>query len=85
MRRRRLLPTLFAFCWIFTPTVSTAALVTNAPRPITQQLMVNPIVVRDDAGNNPATFLGSAESEIKGFVDTIWAQAGLGRLARTQR
>ena len=56
-----------------------ATLITNAPMPITHLLKINPIIVRDNAGNNPATFMGTVaqETSIKGLVDTIWAQAGI--------
>ena len=58
---------------------SQAALVTNPGQPITEVVRVNPIIVSDDAGNNPAPFLGapSEESEILGLIDDIWAQAGI--------
>lgn len=59
--------------------VSHAALVVNPPMTINRTLTINPIIVSDNAGNNTANFMGSAsqEAEIKAFVDTIWAQAGI--------
>ena len=54
-------------------------LVLNAPMPITHRITVNPIIVSNDGGGDTANFFGSAgqETEIKGFIDDIWAQAGL--------
>jgi len=53
--------------------VGSAALVLNSPMPIAYTVTVNPIIARDDAGNNQATFMGSSvqETAIKGFVDMI--------------
>jgi hypothetical protein len=53
------------------------ALIVNSPKPITDILRVNPIIVSDDDGGDTATFMGAAEAAIKGMVDTIWAQAGI--------
>lgn len=60
-------------------TVANAALILNSPIAITHTLTVNPIIVSDDVGAMTATFMGtvSQETEIKQFVDTIWAQAGI--------
>jgi len=56
-----------------------AALVVNAPAAITEVVTVQPILVSDTGGTNPAGFFGSAgqQASIEGFVDTIWAQAGI--------
>lgn len=56
-----------------------AALITNAPLPITETVTVQPIIVSDNNGNNTATFFGNPtqQSSIEGLIDTIWAQAGI--------
>jgi hypothetical protein len=56
-----------------------AALIVNAPQPITHTLAVQFIGVADDDGGNPAPLLGSLDqqSKILGFVNTIWSQAGI--------
>ena len=56
-----------------------AALVVNPTVPITHHLTVQPIVVSDDDGTDTATFFGTVtqQSEIEGFIDTIWGQAGI--------
>lgn len=57
------------------------ALVVNPGISITHNLRVQPIIVQQAAGQGGdlATFFGSAseKGEIEGFVDTIWAQAGI--------
>lgn len=55
------------------------ALTINPAQPITHEVRVQVIHVRDDAGNNPAPLLGSASerASIEGFIDDIWAQAGI--------
>ncbi|MEK6239801.1 MAG: hypothetical protein N2C14_34195, partial [Planctomycetales bacterium] len=60
-------------------TVADAALIVNPPQLITHTVLVNPIIVHDDLGMNPATFMGtmSEEAAIMQFVDDIWAQAGI--------
>ncbi len=56
-----------------------AALVVNPAQPITHEVKVNVIAVADDSGNNAAPLFGTAgeQAAIFGFVDTIWAQAGI--------
>lgn len=56
-----------------------AELITNAPMPIQYQVTVNPVIVSNTDGSNTAEFFGSAaqEAEIIGFINTIWAQAGI--------
>ena len=56
-----------------------AALVTNPGIQITHAVTVQPIIVSDDSGINPANFFGTAsqKSSIEGFIDQIWAQAGI--------
>lgn len=58
---------------------SAEALIVNAPQPITHVVTVQPIVVSDDDGSNTAEFFGtlSQQVSIEGFVDDIWAQAGI--------
>lgn len=61
----------------FVPSVS--ALVLNPAQSITQIVTVQPIIVSDNSGINTANFFGtsSQKSIIEGFVDDIWAQAGI--------
>ncbi len=54
-----------------------AALVRNTVLPITHTVTVQPIIVSDDNGTNTANYFGSVGSTIEGFVDDIWAQAGI--------
>ena len=58
---------------------ASAALVVNAPVAITEVVTVQPILVSDTDGANPAGFFGSVgqQASIEGFIDTIWAQAGI--------
>ncbi len=56
---------------------SQAALIVNSAQTITHRVTINPIIVSDDAGSNTATYFGTAETEIKGLVNDIWAQAGI--------
>lgn len=58
---------------------ATAAPIVNAPQPITQQVIVQPIIVRSDDGSIAATYFGSGaqETQILQFIDQIWAQAGI--------
>ena len=53
--------------------------VTNGPQPIVERLTVQPIIVSNTDGTNTATYLGDAASTatIQGFVNTIYAQAGV--------
>lgn len=55
------------------------ALIVNPAQPITQQVEVNLIQVRDNAGANAAPLFGTVaqQNAIFGFIDTIWAQAGV--------
>jgi hypothetical protein len=55
------------------------AITVNAPLTITQLVTIQPIIVSDDNGTNTATFFGnsSQQSSIEGFIDQIWAQAGI--------
>lgn len=61
----------------FVPSVS--ALVLNPAQSITQIVNIQPIIVSDDSGINTANYFGtsSQKSIIEGFVDDIWAQAGI--------
>ncbi len=56
-----------------------AALITNMAMPITHRVTVQPIVVSNDDGSNTAEYFGNASQQgiIQGFVNTIWAQAGI--------
>ncbi|XAM01126.1 PEP-CTERM sorting domain-containing protein [Phycisphaeraceae bacterium D3-23] len=51
----------------------------NDPIAITHELTVQPIVVSNSDGSDTATYFGtsSQQSAITGFVDEIWAQAGI--------
>ena len=68
----------FAFI-LFYAGPSAASLIVNDPRPISEIVTVQPIILSDDDGSNTATFFGTSEqqSSIEGYVDTIWAQAGI--------
>ncbi len=61
------------------PASVSAALDVNPPQPITHIVTVQPIVVSDDDGRNTAEFFGtvSQRASIEGFIDDIWAQAGI--------
>ena len=56
-----------------------AALIVNPAAPITHQIKVQIIQTFNDDGSTPATVFGNAaqRAEIEGYVDTIWAQAGI--------
>ncbi len=56
-----------------------ASLIVNDARPITHLVTVQPIIISDNDGSNTATFFGdqSQRDDIEGFVDVIWAQAGI--------
>jgi len=58
---------------------ASAALVVNAASPITEVVNVQAIVVSDNDGTNTAEFFGnsSQQTAIEGFIDDIWAQAGI--------
>jgi hypothetical protein len=55
------------------------ALTVYPPETLTHQVTVRVIQLHDDAGANPAPLLGSAlqQAAIEGFIDQIWAQAGI--------
>lgn len=55
------------------------ALIIDPAQPITHEVHVQVIQVRDDAGANPAPLLGTAaqQAAIEAFIDQIWAQAGI--------
>ncbi len=55
------------------------ALTVNPSLPINHRVTVQPIIVSDDDGSNTASFMGSAsaQSEIEGYIDQIWGQAGI--------
>jgi len=59
---------------------ASAALVVNPPMAVSEIVTVQPIIVSDAGGGNTANFFGTAgqQSTIEGFIDTIWAQAGIG-------
>ncbi|HFD11659.1 MAG TPA: hypothetical protein ENJ32_04220 [Crenotrichaceae bacterium] len=59
--------------------ISFSALIVNPSLEIKHSVFVQPILVSDDDGSNTATFFGGASSQsvIKGYVDDIWAQAGI--------
>lgn len=79
MRFSALLRSCLPLLVLTVPYLAESALITNSAMPLSYRLTVNPIIAYDDAGANPATFLGnsSQESAIKGFVDDVWAQAGI--------
>lgn len=56
-----------------------ADLTLNPAQPITHQVTVQPIILSNTDGTNTAEYFGTPtqESTIKGFVDDIWAQAGI--------
>jgi len=56
-----------------------AALITNPSLPITDVVNVQAIIVSDDNGSNTADFFGNSTQRavIEGFIDDIWAQAGI--------
>ncbi|VAW61899.1 hypothetical protein MNBD_GAMMA08-2264 [hydrothermal vent metagenome] len=58
---------------------SATGLTINDPIAITQIINVQAIVVSDDDGTNTAEFFGNSnqQSIIEGFIDDIWAQAGI--------
>lgn len=57
---------------------ASAALVVNTAQTINEVVTVQPIIVSDSNGNNAANFFGNTTQPlIEGFIDTIWAQAGI--------
>ena len=58
---------------------ASAALIVNPAVAITEVVTVQPIIVSDTSGANAADFFGTAQQQtnIEGFIDTIWAQAGI--------
>jgi len=63
--------------WLVPPSAS-GALVVNSAKPITHEVVVQPIRVRHSSGET-ATFFGNSTSEsyIKQQVDQAWAQVGI--------
>jgi len=58
---------------------SALPLTLNATMPITEVVTVQPIIVSNTDGTNTAEFFGTPTQQglIEGFVDDIWAQAGI--------
>lgn len=58
---------------------ASAVLITNPPTPITEIVTVQPIVVSNTGGGSTANFFGTPSQQIaiEGFIDSIWAQAGI--------
>ncbi len=56
-----------------------AALLVNPALPVSHIITVQPIIVSDNSGGNTAEFFGTGtqQNEIEGFIDKIWAQAGI--------
>ncbi|VAW54605.1 hypothetical protein MNBD_GAMMA06-487 [hydrothermal vent metagenome] len=76
--KRYLVSTLFFIGSVFSVSVS-AALILNPSSPITEVVNIQAIVVSDDDGTNTAEFFGNSTQSaiIEGFIDDIWAQAGI--------
>jgi len=68
-----------AFCLLGSSLASATGLVVNDPLAITQVVNVQAIIVSDNDGTNTAEFFGNSnqQSIIEGFIDDIWAQAGI--------
>ena len=68
-----------ALCLAGSSLASAAGLTVNSPIAITQVVNIQAIVVSDDDGLNTADFFGDngQQSIIEGFIDDIWAQAGI--------
>lgn len=66
-------------CVLSSASQAMAALSINAALPITERVTVQPIIVSNDDGSNTAEYFGtpSQQAEIIGFVNQIWAQAGI--------
>lgn len=85
MNRPLPLPALRSICstgaLLLSAALAQGALVVNPGVPITHNLRVQPIIVQQDGaqGGDSATFFGTAGQQglIEGYVDTIWAQAGI--------
>jgi len=75
--KTKLLLSIVAFFLVSTSAI--AALIVNPAQPITHSVSVQPVIVSDNDGSNTATFFGNPgqQSIIEGFVDNIWAQAGI--------
>ena len=75
--KMQLIGTLCLLGGIATPV--SAVVITNPAMAITNIVTVQPIIVSDTGGGNTANFFGNAlqQSSIEGFIDTIWAQAGI--------
>ncbi len=58
---------------------ASAALLVDSSLPITEAVNIQAIIVSDDGGANTAEFFGNniQQSIIEGFIDDIWAQAGI--------
>ena len=58
---------------------SNAALIVNMAMPITHTVTVQPIIVSNTDGTNTAEYFGNGTQQtiIQGFINTIWAQAGI--------
>lgn len=56
-----------------------SALDVNPAVPISWDLTVQPIIVSDTSGSNTAEYFGNAsqQASITGYIDDIWAQAGI--------
>jgi len=78
LAKRYLASTLFFIGSVFSVSAS-AALITNPAAPITEVVTVQAIVVSDNDGTNTAEFFGNSTQSalIEGFIDDIWAQAGI--------
>ncbi len=65
--------------WVLIGLTRAHALTVNSPLPITETVIVQPIIVSDDNGSHPATFFGNPiqQTTIESLIDQIWAQAGI--------
>ena len=63
---------------VFTGAEAKAQLIIDPAQPITHTVTVNPIIVSDTSANT-ATYFGTPtqEAAIQGYIDDIWAQAGI--------
>ncbi len=68
-----------ALCLVGSISTASAALIVNAPISITQEVTIQSIIVSDNDGSNTATAFGTTSQQtiIEGFVNDIWAQAGI--------
>jgi hypothetical protein len=68
-----------ALCaWVSAQTCA-AAIIVNAPQPITRRVTVQLVQTALDNGSSPATAYGNAtqRADIESSIDDIWAQAGI--------